>query len=907
MKRWIWALLAVTVCLPQWLFAGSDFSGERWLPGHLMVDFHPEAGTLYDRDGKGEAISVGVPSVDELFKKYDVTSMRRLFDDKLLAKLKIVPDFYRFVLLECPEHTDILTMAEDFEKNPYVSFAEPDLLRPTCERTPNDPLWTNQWDKRLMRLPVAWEFTTGSRDMIVVAIDGGTYWAHEDLYANLWVNPGEDMDNDGVAYIWNDYPGDPDDINGIDDDGNGKIDDLIGWDFIRNIGGCGQGEDCDSQEDNDVYSINDHGTHVLGLMGAVGNNGIGVAGAGWNIRIMASRAGYQNTQGEGLVAQSAALPCMGWAVAHGAAILNMSYGSGSFSSGENNTIQGLWPNGVVFVAASGNDHISSAHYPAAYNNVVAVGSVNQSDEISDFSNYGTWVDCYSPGDYVMSTIIPNYAEYPGTSMASPNAAGVMAVVWSLFPELTNQELVDLVLNNCVSIAAQNPSYNPAHLGHGRVDAQSTVAAVLPHLTVESVGIYGDNDDDARIEPGESGNLIVVLHNDTGWQPGQNLQVTIVTQDPNITLGSASYSMPTIPAGASVDNTNSPVQISVSSSVQLAYHAQLTAQIRGPNMFALDVPIALRVGRPQTMLIADDGSYNYHGFYMSSLLSDGAGYDYDMWMTNSGEAPVYADLQEYDVVVWVCGDESSNTLTAADQATLIQYLNSGKNLFLVGQYLDEDISSTAFYSDYLHCQSGAAAGYRSLVGMAGDPISDQTSLLLMGGGCGGNGLLSPSKIIPINDGVGFYDYSSVGGTGAVRYEGAYKTAYYAFALEAACGGASTTHHSIIVRRTMQWLGADFQDVEDPAGPAMPEGFALHPNYPNPFNPTTNIAFEVPRSLRVTLRVFDMTGRYVTTLLDTQMPAGSHTVSFDGSDLASGVYLTQMVAGDFSASQRMVLIK
>jgi len=906
MKRWIRALLWVAIGLPLVVFAGQDLTGAQWAPGHLIVNFRSEVGTLYDKDGQGEIVSLEIPSVDALLARYHVTAVRRLVGDKILAKLKVIPDFYRLVLLECPEETDIPRMMEEFDHNPLVDHAEVDLLRPLSARVPNDPLWSSQWDKRLMRLPAAWEFTTGSRDVIVVAIDGGTYWPHTDLFANLWVNPGEDMDSDGVVYLYNDYPGDPDDINGLDDDDDDLVDDLIGWDFIRNQGGCAPGEDCDSQQDNDTYSINDHGTHVLGLMGAVGNNGIGVAGAAWNIRIMASRAGFENTLGEGLVAQSASIPCMAWAVAHGACILNMSYGSSSFSVDENAALQNCWANGAILCGAAGNEHVSTPHYPSGYANVVAVGSVDQTDGVSDFSNYGVWVDCFAPGNMVMSTVIPGYTEYPGTSMSSPNAAGVFALMWSLFPTLTNQELVDLVLDHCADITAQNPTYNPAHLGHGRIDAQFVVASVLPHLTLEGYGIYGDNDGDSRIESGESGNLILLLHNEAGWSPGQNLQVTVVTQDPNLTLVNNSFSMPTIAPGTTIDNTNDPVQITAGG-VTGSYWAQCTAQVRGPNAFALDIPFALRVNRPETMLISDDGVYLYHAFYMSSLLSDGAGYDYDLWTISSDGDPVMADMEEYRVVMWVCGDENTNTLTAANRTTLSQYLNGGGQLLLAGQNIDEDISTDPFYANYLHCQSGSAAGYRSLNGVDGDPISDSTSLLLSGGGCGGNGTLSPSQIVPVNGGVGFYTYST-GGTGAVRYDnGTFRTAYFAFALEAACGQLNTTHHRVVIDRVMQWFGATYDDVEPPLGRAMPEGFALNQNYPNPFNPTTNITFEVPRSSRVTLRVFDMLGRQVAVLVNGQVPAGSHTVTFDGSDLASGVYLAQLVAGDFTATRRLVLLK
>jgi hypothetical protein len=507
---------------------------------------------------------------------------------------------------------------------------------------------------------------------------------------------------------------------------------------------------------------------------------------------------------------------------------------------------------------------------------------------------------------VWSTVIPGYAEYQGTSMASPNAAGVFALLWSLFPSLTRQELVNLVLNHCADITAQNPTYNPAHLGHGRIDARLAVASLLPHLTLESYGIYGDNDGDSRLESGESGNLNIILHNEAGWHAGESVEVNIVTDDPNLTLADNFFTMPTIAPGTSMDNTNHPVHITAGA-VTGSYWASLTAQIRGPNELALDVPMTLRINRPEIVLISDDGQFLYHSFYMSALLSDGAGYDYDVWTVSSDGEPVLPDISEYRAVVWVCGDESSNTLTAANQSTLAQYLDAGGRLLLVGQYLDEDISSSDFYGNYLHCQSGSAAGNRNLSGVTGDPISDGTSLLLVGSGCGGNGLFSPSQIVPVSGGVGFYGYTN-GGMGAVHYDnGTYRTAYFSFALEAACGLVSTTHYSLVVRRVMEWFGATYNDVEPPVGRAIPEGFALKPNYPNPFNPTTSLTFEVPRTMQAALRIFDTLGRQVAVLVNGQVPAGSHTLTFDGSNLASGVYLAQLVAGDFSATQRLVLLK
>lgn len=196
-----------------------------------------------------------------------------------------------------------------------------------------------------------------------------------------------------------------------------------------------------------------------------------------------------------------------------------------------------------------------------------------------------------------------------------------------------------------------------------------------------------------------------------------------------------------------------------------------------------------------------------------------------------------------------------------------------------------------------------------MGVSGDAISDGTSLLLIGAGCAGNGNLSPSVIVPVNGGTTFFTYTGGTNAAAVRYENAtYKTAYFAFAIEAACGAQGTTHYSEILRRTMQWFGATPTVDVDPSRPvAVPEGFELQGNFPNPFNPSTTIVYNLSRDAVVTLDVFDMLGRKIANLTDGRVSAGTHAVSFDGYDLPSGAYFARLKADGFTATHRMMLVK
>jgi hypothetical protein len=914
MKRLLVALVLVAVCcstLPG--FAAGNPDLPKWAPGRLMVNFLPSVGKLENIEGHGNVITMGVPSVDELFAKYRVTSMQRIVIDQTLANLKVVPDFYRLVLVYCAPETDIQAMADDFSKNAAVEYAEPDLLYRTNSRSPNDSRWTYQWDKRIMNLPVAWDFSTGSRNVIVCAVDGGVWWKHDDLFDNLWVNPGEDLNGNGLAYDDTTYPGDQEDIDGLDNDGDGFVDDLIGWDFLVNAVHCPPGEDCDSQQDNDPVSVNDHGTHVTGLMAATGNNGLGVAGCNWNIRAMATRSGYQDTvEHTGLIMQDAAVACMTWAVSKGANVLNMSFGSDRSSSTESRAIAACWDNGAIICAAAGNDNgNTSPHYPAAYPYVVCVGSTNNDDHISDFSNYGTWLDCFAPGNMVLSTIIPGYAEYPGTSMASPNCAGVMALMWSIFPAYNNQQIVDLVLNNGQDISGINSSVPVEYQGHGRVDAARALSSTLPYLTMGNASIHDDNDGDGRLEPGETGNLIMTVHNDSAWQAVGALEFTVTSTDPCLSVSNGTFNIDLIDPGETRDNATTPVRLTYVDGVNNeAHYTTLDIAISNADGFHFQSSVVLRVGRPQVLIVADDGQDNYRTWFTTALAqrdANGQYYNFDVWDVRANGDPSLNNIREYRSVAWVCGNETANTLTADNQSVLAQYLDAGGRLMLAGQGVDPDISGTPFYANYLHAEHVDGLGGQSLSGVAGDPISDGTNLMMRGGGCGGNGSVHPSKISPVNGGVTFYTYGAAGSPGGVRFDnGTYKVVYYAFAIEAACANG-TTHYSIPVRKTMDWLDVTTTNTDQPRATFLPQGFALHPNYPNPFNPTTTVSFELPYATDATLTVFDLQGRQVEMLAKGRMHAGSHQIQFNGSDLASGVYFVHLQADKFSATERMVLMK
>ena len=288
----------------------------------------------------------------------------------------------------------------DLERLDGVVYAEADhVVRQTA--VPNDPLLSYEWDMSAIRAPEAWDVTTGSPQVTVAVVDTGIDASHPDLSPNLWTNPGES----GAGR----------DTNGLDDDGDGLIDDVHGWDFV----------DGDAQPDDG----NGHGTHVSGTIAARGDDGVGVAGVTWSTAIMPLRV--LGDDGSGYV--SDVVTAYAYAASSGARVVNASLGGGSYSRAEHDAIAAA-PN-TLFVVAAGNDGAdddATPEYPCDYDlaNVVCVAASDHDDTLASFSNYGTTnVDLAAPGVDIASTWPGGrYALLDGTSMATPHVTGAAALV-----------------------------------------------------------------------------------------------------------------------------------------------------------------------------------------------------------------------------------------------------------------------------------------------------------------------------------------------------------------------------------------------------------------------------------------------------------------------------------------------
>lgn len=317
-----------------------------------------------------------------------------------------------------------------------VAFAEPVYLYQS-RRTPNDSRYRELWGLAKIGAPAAWERSTGARGVVVAVVDDGVALDHSDLEANLWHNP-EELGK-----------------NGRDDDDDGYVDDVNGWDFVD-----GDADPSPAATGEERW----HGSHVAGTIGAQGNNGAGVVGVNWNVSLMALRAiGPRGGRSDDLA------KAIDFAVDHGARVINASWGGGGGSQAISSAIARAQRKGVLFVAAAGNDAEASPSFPAnlKLDNLISVGATGPDDLLASFSDRGAMVG--APGVGILSTTAPGkYERYDGTSMAAPHVSGLAALLWSVHPDATLAQVRNAILASGVPVNG---------VQHGRIDAGRALAAL----------------------------------------------------------------------------------------------------------------------------------------------------------------------------------------------------------------------------------------------------------------------------------------------------------------------------------------------------------------------------------------------------------------------------------------------
>jgi len=341
---------------------------------------------------------------------------------------------------------DMAQVIEDFETLPEITVTpnyqyrvewspeDPVIEVQTPYINPNDSLFPLQWHMQQdqINMPYVWKKTMGSPEVVIGIIDTGVWSDHEDLQANLWINPGEDLNGDGIIQA--------EEVNGIDDDDNGYPDDFVGWDWV----------DDDNDPRHPVDDFEYHGTKVIGVASATTNNHLGVAGAGWNCTYMPLRSGV----GGGLWIQYI-VPAMLYSIQQNVDVLNCSWYNYYGNPVLEKLTECLYDSGTVVVCAAGNDGRDDVAYPAGYECAVAVAATEQDKSLAPFSNYGDWIHIAAPGEDILTTstwpdslgeFVSIYSDPDGTSFSAPLVSGVAALIKTLRPEWTSGQIIQRLYN-----------------------------------------------------------------------------------------------------------------------------------------------------------------------------------------------------------------------------------------------------------------------------------------------------------------------------------------------------------------------------------------------------------------------------------------------------------------------------
>ncbi|MBN1326964.1 MAG: S8 family serine peptidase [Candidatus Cloacimonetes bacterium] len=419
----------------------NTFAIPEYAPREMIVK------TSVPREIQGR--NIGIDELDDFLEDYGVKSVKPILNKET--------NIYYLVTLEQEPSWERVSLL-DIEGIEYI---QPNYLN-KFHAMPTDPDFISglQWGLHQVNnfdidAPEAWDITTGNRQIIVGLVDSGVHFDHPDLQQNIFNNPGEIADD------------------GIDNDGNGYVDDWRGWDFVDapELSDLALGDYLD--QDNDPTDELNHGTHLAGIIGADTNNGIGISGLCWNVRILVLRAGFKTVDGLGYLQDDDASAGIIYAADMGAEVINLSWGDENFSQIVADACEYAYQKGSVIVVSAGNTYGPGLMYPANLSTTISVGSVDYQFKRASFSSYGPQLDLVAPGVNIYSTYDIDddnlYNNQSGTSMSAPFVTAAIALLFSIESGI-NPEAVRTRLQSS-SREAGLPGFDNEY-GHGVLNVQA---------------------------------------------------------------------------------------------------------------------------------------------------------------------------------------------------------------------------------------------------------------------------------------------------------------------------------------------------------------------------------------------------------------------------------------------------
>lgn len=975
---------------------GPDFVG--WAEDRIIVTFDYNIVDRFNQSRLSEG-RTGIAEIDVLGDQFQSFMMRKLFTS---SKPKTINgkqfDYSNIYKIMFRQNVDLDQVEKAYKVLPFVKKVERVGMH-SCNSMPNDAQFYKQWHLHRptndcdIDAPEGWDYETGDEDIIVAIMDSGVRYYHVDLggsnasYAdptnvdgNMWVN-------------WTEKNGTP----GVDDDSNGFVDDWIGWDFVDGAAFAHKDEDA-TTPDNDPRDFNGHGTHCAGNVGTLNNNGGGLCGVagGWGngtaqpggngIKVMALRIGYHTFIGLGVILMDAAAEAMYYAADNGARIASCSWGS-SESGGMPAAVDYFLAHGGLVFHAAGNDNNDDPDYLDNRGDCISVAATDSNDHKADFSNYGTWVDISAPGTQIWS-LVHNYnddehdyiAAMGGTSMSTPMAAGVAALIWSQNPTWTAAQVRQRLYDTADDIEDNLSPTHKGKMGAGRINAWNAVMTG-ENITVTApngaeILTVGDNYDITWTSAGTSGNVKIELSTNTG---GSWTNVIASTPDD----GTFNWLVPDSPSTTCLikvsDTVGTPNDISDAVfTIQTGNVNQTIPLTIGWNIYSL----AVTPDGSQDMLdilnpILEDyviKVIDENGSTIEKIFGNWQNYIGD-WQPTEGyyikvdenvdwdiigmeiETPLAIPLTTgWNMISYPClisEQDAIDVLQALiDDEYLIKVIDETGNTIekifgnwqnYIGDFKPGEgyyVKVTETCTLYVDCGATALSKKEKsenpkhfVFENDGNPYHPMSVYLLPG---------STDFTLDVNDEIALFDGSTCVGASIVENLSApllivaYNQEESDFGFSQGnpiqvkiwksqsdqeitfSNGQLTAFHSngspVPNQPVFEGLGSIVLSLDNVTNQAssLPSDYMLYQNFPNPFNPSTEICYDLPEAAQVSITVYDIQGRKVKELFHGEQNAGMHKIVWNGLNennvrVVSGLYLYSINTANYTQTRKMIFVK
>lgn len=893
--------------------------------------------------------SVVLPqSIIQFFQHYSIKSSRALFPNKVFETSSTLG---RIIELKYESDEDPFFISSKLSKVDLFEWIEPRFVY-ELSFIPNDPSYSQQYALSRINAAQAWDISQGDTSVFIGIVDTGVDWDHPDLEANIWIN-------------WNEIPN-----NSIDDDNNGFIDDIRGWDF----GGLNGTPDNNPMEDRP-----DHGTHVAGIASAVTNNGIGVASIGFKCKIMAIKVTRDDLRGQSGPYVIFGYEGIVYAANNGAKVINCSWGGAAYSLYGQEIINFAISKGALVVCAAGNSNSIEPFYPAAYNGAFSVASTTNTDAKSSFSNYGRTIDVSSPGSSIYNTWQNNtYSTLSGTSMASPLVAGLAGLVKARFPNFNGLQVGEQIRVNTDNINSVNTNFQFL-LGTGRINAfkslsntnSKSVRAIQVNFSDDQPGGNGDG----IFQSGEVITVSLVFMN--YLSPTSNLSVQLEPRTSFSTVQNGNVNFGVINTLQQFNNFNNKFTFQISNSTPqnslitflLRYTDGSYSDFQWIEVIA-NPTYGNQVGNNLKLTITSKGTLAFND-YPNNTQGQGFRYQDSNNQLFEGALILGTSAQRISDAARGANQSVQNSDFAVVQPftlripgniadvegiTIFNDNNAGTNKIGITTKLNSYSFSQSPYEDFIILDYALINNTTSqinnlyaglffdwdMVDGNGDITNWEANLrygitrnttnqtlnwvgvglisaqnfgfyaIKNDSGDGGfgiyDGFADHEKWIAISSGVSKQN-AGPGDVSQVVSSGPYtiNPGDSVRVAFAIAGGMNKQVLDLAIQNARIKYQQILTDVESEFF-NLPQYFRLEQNYPNPFNPSTKINWHQPENAFISIKLFNALGEEVDTIVEGLFEAGIHSKLYNiNSTLPSGIYFYQLRSGNFVETKKMILLR